>query len=256
MFFYLSKILSVLIMPYSIALALIIGGAFTLKKRYGKKLLWSGIALLLFFSNSFISNFALHNWEDEIKTLEEVKSHEIGIVLTGVASINKPIADRTFFNKGADRITHALHLYQIGKIKKIFITGGRGLHTNALQSEAEALKDFLIMTGMPESDILIEDRAKNTAQNAQFSKAFFEENGISTDQSFLLITSAFHMYRAKKCFEKVGLKVETFPTDYYSHPIRFSIPSLLYPSSSALGDWNTLIKEWVGIVVYQFMGYL
>lgn len=256
MFFYLSQFLSFLAMPLTIVLILIVGGTVFLKKKWGKKMLWTGIGLLLFFTNPFLSNLALLAWEPEFKSFDEIESHEIGIVLTGVTNLSKTAYDRTFFNKGADRITHALQLYRMGKIKKILITGGQGLNPVNPQSEAELLQRFLIMAGLPESDVLIEDQSKNTAQNAQFTKDFLEKNGISTDQQFVLITSAFHMYRAKGCFDKVGLKTVTFPADYYSHDVKYDIPALIYPDADSLTFWNKLIKEWLGIVMYKIAGYL
>ncbi len=195
-------------------------------------------------------------WEPDFKEFSEIKNHEYGIVLTGVTNLSKTAYDRTFFNKGADRITHALQLYRMGKIKKILITGGQGLNPVNSQSEAELLKRFLTMTGMPDSDILIEDQAKNTAQNADFTKDFLKQKGISIDQEFLLITSAFHMYRAKGCFDQVGLQTETFPADYYSHDIKNDIPALLYPSADSLTYWHKLFKEWMGIAMYKVAGYM
>lgn len=243
-------------MPLTILMILIIGGAVFLKRKWGKKMLWTGITLLVFFTNPFLSNLALLTWEPEFKSFDEIENHEIGIVLTGVTNLSKTAYDRTFFNKGADRITHALQLYQMGKIKKILISGGQGLNPVNPQSEAELLQRFLIMTGMPEEDIWIEDQSKNTAQNAQFTKDFLEKKGIDTNQEFILITSAFHMYRAKGCFDKVGLKTETFPTDYYSHDVKYDIPSLIFPDSNSIQYWTKLFKEWLGIVVYKLVGYM
>ncbi|WP_026968465.1 YdcF family protein [Algoriphagus terrigena] len=256
MFFYLSQFLSFLAMPLTIILILIIGGAIFLRKKWGKKSLWTGIFLLLFFTNPFLSNLALLAWEPEFKDFKEIENHEIGIVLTGVTNLSKTAYDRTFFNKGADRITHALQLYRMGKIKKIFITGGQGLNPVNPQSEAELLQRFLLMTGVPESDVLIEDQSKNTAQNAAFTKAFLKQRNISTDQEFILITSAFHMSRAKGCFDKAGLKTQTFPVDYYSHDIKYDIPSLIYPAANSLTFWDKLIKEWLGIAMYKVAGYI
>lgn len=256
MFFYLSQFLSFLAMPLTIISLLIVIGAIYLRRKWGRRCLWAGIILLWFFSNQFIANQAMLAWEPEFKEFDEVKTHEYGIVLTGVTNLSKTAYDRTFFNKGADRITHALQLYRMGKIKKILITGGQGLNPVNPQSEAELLQRFLLMTGVPPEDILIEDKAKNTAQNAQFTKAFLEENKIDTGQEFLLITSAFHMYRSKGCFDKVGLKTETFPTDYYSHDVKFSFPSLVYPSPSSIENWHKLVKEWIGITVYKLVGYI
>lgn len=256
MFFYLSQFLSFLVMPLTIVMFFILGGAIFINRKWGKRCLWVGICLLIFFTNPFLSNLALLAWEPEFKSFDEIENHEIGIVLTGVTNLSKTATDRTFFNKGADRITHALQLYRMGKIKKILITGGQGLNPVNPQSEAELLQRFLIMTGMTESDILIEDQSKNTAQNAQFTKAFLEEKGISTDQEFLLITSAFHMPRAKGCFDKVDLNTETFPTDYYSHDVKYDIPALIFPSADSITYWHKLVKEWIGIVIYKVVGYM
>lgn len=256
MFFYLSQFLSFLAMPLTILMILIVGGAIFLKRKWGKKMLWTGIILLVFFTNPFLSNLALLAWEPEFKPFDEIENHEIGIVLTGVTNLSKTAYDRTFFNKGADRITHALQLYQMGKIKKILITGGQGLNPVNPQSEAELLQRFLIMTGMPEEDIWIEDQSKNTAQNAQFTKDFLEKKGINTNQEFILITSAFHMFRSKGCFDKVGLKTESFPTDYYSHDVKYDIPSLIFPDSNSIQYWTKLFKEWLGIIVYKLVGYM
>lgn len=243
-------------MPLTIVLIFIVGGAIFHRRKMGKRILWTGIILLFFFSNQFIANQAMLAWEAEFKPFSEVPNHEIGIVLTGVTNLSKTAYDRTFFNKGADRITHALQLYRMGKIKKILITGGQGLNPVNSQTEAKLLKRFLLMTGVPESAILIEDQAKNTRENAVLTKEFLAQNGISTEQEFILITSAFHMYRAKGCFDKLGLKTLTFPVDYYSHDVKYDIPSLIYPDVESIAYWHKLFKEWIGIAMYKAAGYL
>ena len=255
MFFYFSQFLSFLAMPLTMVLLLLLTAAFFTPKSRGKKILWTGVLLLVFFSNPFLSNLALLAWEPPYKSFEEIPNREIGIVLTGVTNLNKTTTDRTFFGKGADRITQALQLYRMGKIKKILITGGQGLNPTNPYSEAELLKRFLVMTGMPETDILIEEKSVNTRENAVFTKEFLEKNGIATDQEFVLITSAFHMPRSKKCFDKVGLRTIPFPVDYYSHDIKYDLPSILYPGPGAISNWQLLVKEWIGLVVYRLVGY-
>jgi uncharacterized SAM-binding protein YcdF (DUF218 family) len=256
MFFYLSQFFSFLAMPLTLILLTLLAAAIFTPKSKGKKLLWTGIGLLLLFSNPFLANLALLGWEPEIKSFDEIPSTEIGIVLTGVTNINKTTSDRTFFGKGADRITHALQLYRMGKVKKILITGGQGLNPTNTSSEAELLKRFLIMTGMPEADILIEEKSVNTRENALFTKAFLEKNGIATDQEFMLITSAFHIPRSEKCFDKVGLNTIPFPVDYYSHDLKYDLPSLIYPKAEALVHWQILFKEFLGLLMYRVVGYI
>ena len=252
MFFYLSQFLSFLAMPLTLIIILLLAGA--IWKR--KKIFWSGLILLFFFSNQFIANWAMHQWEPQYKAYEGLPEYEVGILLTGVTNLNKTAHDRTFFNKGADRATHTLQLYKLGKIKKILISGGQGLDPSNTNTEAELLSDFMVMAGVPRSDILVENQAVNTYQNAVLTKETLSKNGYDPSQTFYLITSAFHMQRAKGCFDKVGINTETFPVDYYSEDIRFSIPKLLVPEPYAIHLWHKLFKEWMGLIVYKMVGYL
>lgn len=256
MFFYLSQFLSFLAMPMTIILILLISGFWIRKKKYGKKLMMIGIILLLLFSNQFLANLAMKAWEPDFKTFDTLPTYEVGIVLTGVTNLNKTAYDRTFFNKGADRATHAVQLYKLGKIKKILITGGLGLDPSNPNTEAKLLRDFMVMTGVPQDHILVESDAKNTRENALFSKEMLHQNEFNLDQKFLLITSAFHMPRSKGCFDKVGLQTDTFPVDYYSEDVRFSIPQILQPEPYSIFMWHRLFKEWIGITVYWMVGYI
>lgn len=252
MFFYLSQFLSFLVMPLTIAIILLLVGA--IWKR--KTIFWSGMILLFFFSNQFISNFAMHSWEPDFKSFESLGNYDVGIVLTGVTNLNKTSYDRTFFNKGADRATHAVQLYKLGKINKILITGGQGLNPTNTNTEAELLRDFMVIAGVPEQDLFIENKAVNTYQNAALTKETLIENGIPINQTQLLITSAFHIKRAKGCFDKVGIQTETFPVDYYAEDIRFSFSKLIAPEPYSIYIWHKLFKEWIGIVVYWMVGYM
>lgn len=252
MFFYLSQFLSFLAMPLTIIIILLLVGAIW----KSKKIFWSAMILLFLFSNQFISNLAMNTWEPEYKSFESLDIYELGIVLTGVTNLNKTTNDRTFFNKGADRATHAVQLYKLGKINKILITGGQGLNPSNTNTEAELLRDFMVMAGVPEGDILVENQAVNTYQNAIFTKDILIENGIPLDRTQLLITSAFHMKRAKGCFDKAGISTETFPVDYYAEDVTFSIPKLIAPEPYSIFLWHKLFKEWIGIVVYWVVGYL
>lgn len=256
MFFYLSQFLSFLVMPLTIILLFLIAGLIYNHSKWGKKLIFAGLALLLFFSNQFISNYAMYLWEPPFKNLATLPQYEVGIVLTGVTNLNKTVFDRTFFNKGADRITHALQLYKMGKLKKILITGGQGLNPSNPNTEAQLLADFLLTAGVLKDDIMIENQAVNTRQNALFAMEFLQEKGYDLGSEYLLITSAFHMKRSKGCFDKVGLSTVTFPVDYYSSDIRFTFKELVQPTPQAISNWHILVKEWVGITAYKLIGYI
>ncbi|MFN3188841.1 MAG: YdcF family protein [Candidatus Paceibacteria bacterium] len=252
MFFNLSQFLSFLVMPLTLILIGLTVGFFLPNRKNGRRLIAISLISLYLLSNQFIANEVMKAWEPEFIPIKEVAQHDIGIVLTGVTNLGKTAYDRTFFNKGADRITQ----YKEGVINKILITGGQGLNPTNDNTEAKLLKDFLLITGVPESDILIEDQAKNTYQNALFTKEMLLNKGIALDQPFILITSAFHMKRAKGCFDKVGLDTLPFPTDYYSSDTKWDIPRLFYPDPYSLVRWQTLTKEWIGLAMYKVAGYM
>lgn len=256
MFFYLSQFLSFLAMPLTLIIVFFVAGFILRKKAFAKKLMLTGFIMLLFFSNPFISNLTMLSWEPDFKAFDTLPEYEVGIVLTGVTNLSKTAFDRTFFDKGADRVTHAIQLYKLGKIKKILITGGQGLNPVNPNTEAEWLRDVMLLAEIPEEDIMVENQAKNTYQNAVLAKETLKENGYSLDQEFLLITSAFHMYRSKGCFDKVGFQTETFPVDYYSHDVKFGIPNLFYPDPNSISTWHRLFKEWIGISMYKVAGYI
>jgi uncharacterized SAM-binding protein YcdF (DUF218 family) len=227
-----------------------------MKNKKGNRTLITGIILLVFFSNKFISNGIMNAWEPDFKAISSLSNYKIGIVLTGVTNLDKNTNDRTFFNKGADRATHAMQLYKLGKIKKILITGGQGFNPTNPNTEAALLRDFMLIAGVDEGDIILEDQAKNTYQNAVFTKEILNNLGYSENQKHLLITSAFHMYRSKGCFDKANLNTDTFPVDYYGHESKYDLPSLLYPDPNSIFIWQKLFKEWIGIVMYKMTGYL
>jgi uncharacterized SAM-binding protein YcdF (DUF218 family) len=258
MFFYISQVASFIIMPLSICLIMLLVGFVRIRKEWGKRLVLGGIVLLLFFSNSYLSNRLMYAWEPEPKAFDELPVYDLGIVLTGVTNIDKLPKDRTYFNKGADRATHAIQLYKMGKLKKILITGGFGFAPVHPKTEAESLAEFMVWAGVEKSDLILETKARNTRENAVFSQRILHEMGYleSSENNLLLITSAFHMPRAEACFRKTGLFPDTFPVDYYGAAPHLTGKRLLQPNLNSLMVWHILVKEWVGLVTYRLVGYI
>lgn len=190
-------------------------------------------------------------WEIPAAAWEKVEEYDVGILLTGISNAQKEPADRLYLNKGGDRLTHTFMLYKMGKIKKILITGGHFLESDI--HEGKEIKKIFLMAGIPESDIILEERALNTRENALFSAKILQES--FPNQKYLLITSAFHMRRAKSCFEKVGCKVDGFAVDFYSQNRSWLPTSWLIPNEKSLYYWYVLLHEIVGFVVYKLVGY-
>lgn len=253
MFYFLSKTISLLFMPVVWVLAVFAYAVFSKKRR--KKALYTGIILLLLLTNPFLINFLLLMWEYPLTPLQELKSdYEVGIVLTGITRDDKSPHDRVYLSSGADRIMHALLLYRQGKIKKILITGGTiSIFGKEKISEAQNLKNILLQAQVPQEDILIEEKARNTRENALFSKRILESK--FQGKKFLLITSAFHMRRALGCFHQVGINPVPFSAGVFTSDLSTVSIGSFMPTERALYYWYIFTHELIGYLVYKTIGY-
>ena len=132
-----------------------------------------------------------------------------------------------------ERINHALDLYRSGKVRKIIFTGGQG-NRNELTEAAEA-RQYAIKNGIPERDILIEERSHTTYENLVYAKQLADTNGL---KRVLIVSDPMHMRRAVTMARDIGLEAYPSPT-----------PTTRYQGwKSQLGS---LVQE-----TYYYLGYL
>lgn len=256
MFFVLSKTLFYLLMPVTWLTVLLIYSLFTRKAVRRKRALQAMVILFVLVSNPMIVNECLRLWEIPPTPIAQLPVHEVAVVLTGVTDSEQEPKDRVYFSKGADRILHPLQLYKQGKIKYFLISGGSGKVINPTKddSEAEELASVLRLAGVPDSVVVLEEKSRNTHENALFSARLLKQR--FPGKSYLLVTSSFHMRRSEGCFRKAGVPVTVFTTDFYSSPRKWTPDYWLLPSEGAIGKWGTLWHEWIGYLTYKVTGYL
>ncbi len=78
-------------------------------------------------------------------------------------------------------------------------------------TEASLEYRFLKACGVEEQYLIKEDRSQNTAENAMFVKQICQQRNFD---KVILVTSAFHMPRSVAFFEREGVNVIPYPTDY------------------------------------------
>jgi uncharacterized SAM-binding protein YcdF (DUF218 family) len=256
MFFILSKLLGYLVSPIVIISGLLLVSLVIKSVRWKRTLRITGIVLLLFFSNHFIANSVMGWWELPARRFEDLKHFNAAIVLTGITT-NQPMGpdDRVYFYLGADRITHTMQLYKLGYIDKIIISGGNGRIIDNGYRESVRLKEFLQLTGIPDSVLFVDASSDNTYQNAVESMKLLDSLQIKAEDC-ILVTSAFHMRRALACFRKAGAAVDYFPCDIRSHSTKLTPDVLLIPKLEAIMVWQKLLKEWTGMLAYWVAGYI
>src|SRR5690606_31754979 len=147
------KILSFFTHPFSWVLIGLLVAWVTKRPRLSRYSFRGAVIALLFFSNTVIFLEFTRLWETEGRKIEEVGHYDCAIVLGGMAEFDSS-HDRLSIRRGGDRIWQAIHLYHLGKVDKLLISGNNGfLLPNGLD-EAAQMKTVLVDNGIPEEDIL------------------------------------------------------------------------------------------------------
>ena len=255
MFFILSKALLIFTTPYTWFIMSVFGAFFLKKDKWKKWSKYSAVFVFFFFSNTVILSEFMRMWEIHGTRFENTKNYDVGIVLGGMSDYNNDLDVLSITGHG-DRIWQAITLYKKHKIKKILISGDSGYVYDRGLHEAKQLKKVLVEWGIPSNDIITEDKSKNTHENALESKKVLDRS-YPHFSKFLLITSGSHMRRSLACFDKVGLKCDSFSTDLITGQNRsYFWDQYIIPNQDAMGQWNKLIKEWIGYFVYDMIGYI
>ncbi len=254
MFFLLSKILAFLISP-SIWIIIFIICGYILKKQQMKKIFYR-LALMFFlvFSNGYIFQNVISSWEEELQPLSSFENRACTVVVLGGMSAIDMSTKRVCFNAASDRLWQGLNLLQQSMVNHMVISGGSAAILYDDIPETQYLLGFLKELRLPVDSIFVEDRSRNTYENALYSKALFDS--LRLEKEILLVSSAFHLPRAKRCFEKQGFKVIPVRTHFLQslHPLNPS--DALIPSFSVLDKWTLLFREWVGLITYKIKGYV
>lgn len=255
MFFLLSKILDVVLLPTVWLLGLLVAALLARQPRRRRQWLGAAVGLLVVGTNSAIANEALLAWERAAVPLAALpRRADAAVLLTGVTQVNKSPHDRVYLGPGADRFTSALWLYRAGRVRRILISGGSGAVQATAHTEAADLATLLRLAGVPQSAILLEERSRNTRENAlnmQRLLAAYPEL-----DTLVLVTSAFHQRRALGCFRRVGLRPIAFPAGFRSTDRQGTPDYWLVPSPAALENWSLLLHEVAGWLTYRLLGYL
>lgn len=131
------------------------------------------------------------------------------------------------------RLEHAYELFERGLAPLIITTGGSGKDPKF--SEGQVGRDYLAKLGVPDVNLIAETQAGDTEQSAQRVAVILEANEL---KSALLVSDAYHLYRAKRMMEREGITV-------YISPRPDSIPKTVW------GRWLAALREAVSYVLYR-----
>jgi uncharacterized SAM-binding protein YcdF (DUF218 family) len=213
-----------------------------------KKLIYIAIGVIYIISTPIFSNnfFKLVEGSEYRKPISAIDSADAIVVLSGMLEINE-VGDSTYIEWGdPDRFFGGIALFKAGKAQKLVFTGGKMPWDKAKKTEGEVLKKYAISNGIPSEKIFITKDVENTADEAVAVKEL-----IGANKKIILVTSAYHMYRAQRLFEKQGFEVIAYKVDYkVAGESKLTIMAIL-PSAGNLELTETGIREIIGRLYYS-----
>jgi uncharacterized SAM-binding protein YcdF (DUF218 family) len=241
-----SAVLSWVLSPFNWFIVLLILAWIVKKRSFKKMALILAACIFIVFGNQWLFNWYVKQWQPKPVAVNPALQYSCGIVPGGFASPDENA--NGYFNSSADRFIQAVKLYKLGEIKHLLISGGNGKTDEKSFQEAAWVKGELLVFGVPDSVIFIEDKSNNTKDNAINSKIILDS--LHLQPPYLLITSAFHMPRAALLFKKSGVAVDPFPCNYNAGMGRSTWTDLI-PTLPVLMAWDTYLKEAVGYWWYR-----
>jgi uncharacterized SAM-binding protein YcdF (DUF218 family) len=159
-----------------------------------KTLKWLLIAVLI-----WLSVVSLSIWQ--FGKVDQAQAADCIIVLG--AAINGDQPSPVF----AERIHHAVHLYQQGLAEKIIFTGGLG--EGEVYSESQVAQRYAQHLGIPLAAIAIEEQSHTTQQNLTEAAKIMQAQHLN---SALIVSDPLHMRRALFIAHDQGIYALSSPT--------------------------------------------
>jgi uncharacterized SAM-binding protein YcdF (DUF218 family) len=247
LFYFISKVVNLVLAPENWIYILLIIAFVTKKIELRKRLLVISTIIFLLFSNEAIFNKFTNWWQADPVELQDSARYSAGILLGGITMTDKN--DQNYLSESSDRFVQTLLLYKRGVINKIITTGTNQINK---RSEAEYLRDLFMKAGVPPTDVIPEPYAKNTAENATFSKRIIDS--IHAAPPYIVITSAFHVRRSAWLFRKAKMQVIMYPSAYIAVEKRLDFDDYILPKAEVMHKWRFVLKEIFGLWAYSLPG--
>jgi len=249
----LTKLTSLLVFPLSQSLVILVFSLCLLvlgARRASASLTIFATLWLYLCSTGLVADWLMGTLEDDYspKALAVLPEADAIVVLGGATRGDTHMSSLGDLNQQADRLSHAARLFNAKKAPVIILSGGAV--SPSARPEAQLMREHLLNMGIPEPAVLMEESSRNTYENAQFSKVVMDKRGAET---ILLVTSAFHMRRASRLFERLPITVVPAPTDYQRLIVEPILPRWI-PTVDDLGRTTKAIREHVGYWVCLIQG--
>jgi uncharacterized SAM-binding protein YcdF (DUF218 family) len=253
MFFVASKALWFVSEPaLLLIIGALVGAALARRVRFARALALVCAGALAIISLAPVGALLIGPLEDRFPQPPVDLPAPYGIVVLGGAidELASEARGQTILEEGAERLTAAATLARRYPQARILYAGGSASLWPRRSTEAQEARALLVGLGVDPGRVILEDRSRNTDENARFSAALVHP---TADQRWLVVTSAFHMPRAMALFRKAGFAAIAYPVDYHTLG-DWRDWRLNRDAASGLSLFDLAVHEWIGLVAYRLSG--
>jgi uncharacterized SAM-binding protein YcdF (DUF218 family) len=251
----LAKIGWFLVEPTNLLASLALLGAalgFTRFRVLGRRLALSAAAAILTLGLSPAANWLILPLETRFPVPDLAGRRIDGVIVLGGAIQERqtlahgPLA----INEAGERILALADLARRFPEARILFTGGAGVYANAPLPEGEILRQRLGTLGLAPDRVTIESASVDTWENATLSKPLMRPQ---PGETWLLVTSAWHMPRAVGIFRRLDWPVLAYPVDH-----RTAGWADAWRGFTSVADGlkrsDVAAREWLGLLAYRLAG--
>ncbi|HEX3496020.1 MAG TPA: YdcF family protein [Methylocella sp.] len=255
MFFIASKIFWFVAEPVSLAIVVGVLGLlleFTRFARAGRVLMAGAIIALAAGLLTPLGALLLRPLEDRFPPLPAGIPAPAGIIVLGgaVDTEKSEARGQVFLTADAARMTAGIELARrYPSARLVFSGGSAGL---LLEGRAEAIgaRKLWLSLGVPDERMTFEEKSRNTWENALFTRELVKPK---PGETWLLVTSAWHMPRSVGIFKHLGFEVIPYPVAYrtFGDARDFWLPASTIDKVLML---DNAVREWAGLLAYRLAG--
>ncbi len=212
-------------------------------------LIWIGMFLL---STPLASNGLLGTLESKYPEKSKLPEQVDAIIVMGGGMIppDNQETETLLTHHSRERCRQAMRLFKKYDHPKIILCGSK-IEEAPGETEAEAMRQYLISQGIPKDYLLIEDESSSSYETIRNVTLLIEKLKA---KNILLVTHASHLYRTILCCQKQGLKVTPSGCCYRTQKNWMPWYTDILPSTGGFSRSSQAIYEWMGIAWYQVTG--
>ena len=177
-----------------------------------------------------------------------------GIVVLSNGRKSPPGKTQIIEWRDPDRFFAGIELFKAKKSDKLIFTGGIIPYEPKLPPEGDIYIKEAISLGIPKKNLFTTASVLNTFQEAREVKKLLNNEINPNGNTIILVTSAYHMKRAKKVFEREGIIVQPYPVDFQTtdkYNLLLTNPLKWFPSAESFTESSTAIREIIGRIIYR-----